>query len=99
MLAINPDFEKELHGSDVFKVLAGHNSQSVNPSIKDLKHRVKSFLKIGKAVSCEMSLMVKRSGMIRRGTERFVTHWTPLKDEKGAVAWVVVTMGSLTKNW
>lgn len=99
MLAINPDFEKELPGSDVFKVLAGHSSQSTNPSVKDVKHSVKTFLKIGKAVSCEISLTVKRSGMIRRGTERFVMHWTPMKDEKGGVAWVVVTMGSLTKNW
>lgn len=98
MLAIGPDFEKELPGSDVFKVLAG-SSQSTNPTIKDFKHRVKAFLKTGKAVSCEISLTVKRSGMIRRGVERFVTHWTPLKNENGETQWVVATLGSLTKNW
>ena len=98
MLAITADFEKELIDCDIFRVLAGH-SQATNPSIKDFKHKIKSFLRLGKAVSSEIGLTVKRSGMIRRGLERFNTHWTPCKDEKGEVAWVVVTMATLTKNW
>lgn len=28
------------------------------------------------------------------GIERFVLHWTPLKDEKGEVCWVVLTLGN-----
>ena len=29
------------------------------------------------------------------GFERFVTHWTPLKDEGGGVSFVVLTLGAV----
>ncbi len=74
-------------GTDIFKFLANHGTGSLN---WDFKSQVKGALKSGQAVSLDIKLCAKPY----MGFEKFVCHWTPLKDEKGAVAWVVLTLGS-----
>jgi len=61
-------------------------------------------LKIGKAVSVEIGLLIgfeERKGStwyggekegLRRVEEKYVTHWTPLKDEEARVKQVVLTI-------
>ena len=74
-------------GTDVFKFLANHGSGSLT---WDFKSPVKGGLKAGQAVSLDLKLCARPY----MGFERFVLHWTPLKDEKGAVTWVVLTLGN-----
>lgn len=73
-----------------------------------MKNSVRDALKVGKAVSVETGLLTGfeerkeqrwfahgGGGMEaggRRVEERYVTHWTPLKDEGGIVRWVVLTI-------
>ena len=52
---------------------------------------LKSALKFGNAVSLDLTLCTRRY----MGFEKFVSHWTPLKNEAGEVGWVVVTLGGL----
>lgn len=65
---------------------------------------MREALKVGKAVSVETGLLtgleekkgggwfgVREEGL-KRVEERYVTHWTPLKDEEGSVKWVVLTI-------
>lgn len=59
---------------------------------------------MGKAVSVEIGLLTgfeERKGTgwfggreegMRRVEEKYVTHWTPLKDEEGRVRWAVLTI-------
>jgi hypothetical protein len=74
-------------GQDAFRFLAGHSDGSLPGGFKN---RVRNALKLGHAVSVELTLCVRRY----LGFEKFIVHWTPLKGEKGDVAWVVVTLGS-----
>lgn len=46
------------------------------------------FLGIGKGPGKE--------GGLRRVEERYVSHWTPLKDEEGRSRWVVLTIAPKT---
>lgn len=71
----------------MFKFLAEHSEESL-PS--GFKRRVQKAIRGGDAVSVALTLCT-RSHM---GSEKFITHWTPLKNEKEAVGWVVVTLGS-----
>ena len=75
----------QIVGVDVFRFLH-HHANSVG---RDFKSRVKSAIKVGSPVSLELSLCTRR----HMGFERFVTHWTPLKDEGGGVSFVVLTLG------
>ena len=80
-------YQAQAVGSDVFKFLANHSSGSLS---WDFKSTVKGALKTGQPTSLELMLCAKPY----MGFERFVTHWTPLKDEVGAVTWVVLTFGN-----
>jgi hypothetical protein len=85
-----------IFNKDVFSILAPHSSSSSNH--RALKMIVKDSIKRGSAVSVEMGLLTgfeeKRgfSGANKRKEERYVGHWTPLKDEEGNVKWVVLTI-------
>lgn len=59
---------------------------------RDLKSRVKAALRVGKAISVEASLMTRHS-VVKSKSEKCLLHWTPLKDEKARVVWVVLTVG------
>lgn len=80
-------YHAEAVGADVFKFLANHSAGSLG---SDYKNAVKRSLKMGQATSLELRLCAKPY----MGFERFATHWTPLKDEHGAVTWVVLTLGN-----
>lgn len=77
-------------GVDVFRFLGLHATNLP----KDFKTRVKTALKSGQPISLDVHLSTRRS-MLFRGDEKFATHWTPLKDERARVNWVVLTMGSV----
>ncbi|KAL3427484.1 blue light receptor [Phlyctema vagabunda] len=97
--AVAPIFHK-----DIFKVLAEHSASS--SITKGFKQIVRAKLHIGNPVSVELGLLtgyeeVKRGGTFSRGhgdivfrrtEQKYVSHWTPLKDEGGAVKWVVLTI-------
>lgn len=78
----------QIVGMDVFRFLS-HHAHSLR---RDFKSRVKGAMKVGAAVSLELSLCTRRY----HGFEKFVTHWTPLKDEKGKVYFVVLTLGAMS---
>lgn len=95
MLCIDPKSDTNFVGSDVFRVLTQHSAYPV----KDFRNRVKTSLRMGRAISAELVLSIRRSGMIMRGTEKLATHWTPLKDQVGQVRSVVVTLAPIIQNW
>lgn len=87
MLCLDPKENLHLANNNIFKILMQHA-----PSVpRDFKYRIKSSLKSGRAVSADINLVTKKSVIYRR-SERLATHWTPLKDEKAEVKWVVVTL-------
>ncbi|KAK8041689.1 hypothetical protein PG993_006212 [Apiospora rasikravindrae] len=57
----------------------------------DYRSRVRVAVRNGNPISVEIRLQTRRSALYR-GDERFVTHWTPLKDEHSATEWVVITL-------
>lgn len=71
----------------MFKFLANHGSGSIG---FDFKSAVKSALKLGQPISLDLKLCARPY----MGFERFVLHWTPLKDEHEVVAWIVLTLGN-----
>jgi hypothetical protein len=82
----------QIIGRDVFKVL-GERSVVM---AKTFKSSVKESLRVGKPISADISIST-RSFSSRNSSEHtrinqyYVTHWTPVKDEKGAVRFVIVT--------
>jgi hypothetical protein len=84
------------------------SSSTSSSRTKDFRNTVRDALKGGRAVSVETSLLTgfaeKKGGggwfggsggdkdRITRVEERYVTHWTPLKDEAGRVRYVVLTI-------
>ncbi|KAK5164670.1 uncharacterized protein LTR77_009876 [Saxophila tyrrhenica] len=74
-------------GADVFKFLSNHGTGSLN---WEFKSSVKSALKMGNAITLDLKLCARPL----MGLERFALHWTPLKDEGGAVGWIVLTLGN-----
>jgi phototropin len=93
---IAPIFNK-----DIFKILSEHSSSS--STHKALKVTVKESIRKGNAISVELGLMtgmeIRRGGFtaiadrkVGRAEERYVSHWTPLKDEEGRTTWVVLTI-------
>lgn len=57
----------------------------------DYRSRVRTAVRGGNPISVEIRLQTRRSALYR-GDERFITHWTPLKDEHSATEWVVITL-------
>jgi hypothetical protein len=90
---------------DIFKVLVEHSASSTSTA-KAFKEKVRSEIGRGNAVSVETGLLTgfeeKKMSSFRIGggsekrlvrvEERYVCHWTPLKDEEGRVKWVVLTI-------
>ncbi|KAL8736301.1 MAG: hypothetical protein Q9166_000456 [cf. Caloplaca sp. 2 TL-2023] len=76
-------------GNNVFKFLGQHTATLP----REFKYKVKDALKTGQAISASINLFTLRS-LARHGDDKFYTHWTPCKDEKGAVKYVVVTLSS-----
>ncbi|EFQ30195.1 hypothetical protein CGRA01v4_00421 [Colletotrichum graminicola] len=74
-------------GQDIFRFL----KQNMVNHQSEYKTRVRTGMRAGAPVSLEVRLQTRRSAQFR-GDEKFMTHWTPLKDEKSAVHWIVVTM-------
>ena len=79
--------EPQVAGQDAFKYLSTHSDSSLP---NGFKNRVRNALRMGQAISVELTLCTRRY----MGFERFLVHWTPLKGERGEVAWIVVTLGS-----
>ncbi len=80
----------QIVGTDIFRFLASRSPGKVS---SEYKSRVRSALKVGNAISMDLTLYTRR-GMVP-GSERFAVHWTPLKNDDGVVAFVVVTLGCL----
>jgi phototropin len=70
---------------------------------KNLRATVRELIRRGAAVSVELGLTTgmetKRSGFsimgdkkVIRTEEKYVSHWTPLKDEEGRSSWVVLPL-------
>ena len=74
---------------DIFRFFAVHSPASKISN--DFKSKVRTALKFGNAVSLDLTLCTRRY----MGFEKFVSHWTPLKNEAGEVEWVVITLGGL----
>ncbi|KAH8845426.1 hypothetical protein MCOR27_001062 [Pyricularia oryzae] len=64
------------------------------PSPVAYKGRVRAALRAGSAISIQVRLQTRRSAAFR-GDEMFAAHWTPLKDAKGEVCWVVLCLGAM----
>ncbi|KAM3076853.1 hypothetical protein ACMFMG_003681 [Clarireedia jacksonii] len=93
-----------IHDKDIFKVLSEHSPSSISRSYKNI---VRDGLRLGHAVSIETGLLTgheevkksqgffgsgKQDRGLRRAEEKYVCHFTPLKDEVGKVGWVVLTV-------
>lgn len=89
VLGITNKTSKDFVGNNIFKFLA----QYTTALPREFKSKVKDALKGGLAISASISLFTLRS-LARRGDDKFFTHWTPCKDENGAVKYVVVTLSS-----
>jgi hypothetical protein len=63
---------------------------------RGFKDTVRESLRVGSAVSVELGLgtgwQAGPRGKGKMVEERFVSHWTPLKDEAGRVKWVVLVI-------
>jgi len=78
----------QIVGSDIFKFLSQHTSGKLG---SDFKSRVKTALRMGQPVSLDLTLCTRRL----MGFEKYVVHWTPLKNEQGAVEFMVLTFGAV----
>ena len=87
ILHITPDKNADFVGNDVFKFLSQHTASLS----RDFKFKVKESMRVGMAISANINLLTLRS-LTRRAEDRFVTHWTPLKDERGAVRQIILTL-------
>ncbi|KAJ4999247.1 Phototropin-1A [Colletotrichum sp. SAR 10_66] len=74
-------------GQEIFRFF----KQNMVNHQSDYKARVRSAIRSGSPISMEIRLQTRRSALFR-GDEKFMTHWTPLKDDKSAVHYVVLTM-------
>lgn len=89
VLGITNKNSKDFVGNNVFKFLAQYTTSLP----REYKSKIKDALKAGQAISASISLFTLQS-LARRGDDKFFTHWTPTKDENGAVKYVVVTLSS-----
>lgn len=74
-------------GQDVFRFF----KQNMVGKEMDYRSRVRNAVRMGSPISIELRLQTLRSAKFR-GDERFITHWTPLKDQNAGCHWVVVTL-------
>ncbi|KAL8859382.1 MAG: hypothetical protein Q9178_004060 [Gyalolechia marmorata] len=89
ILGITNRSNQDFVGNNVFKFLAQHT----NSLPREFKSKVKTALRAGQAISASINLFTLKS-LARDGDDKFYTHWTPCKDEKGVVKYVVVTLSS-----
>ncbi|KAL8681107.1 MAG: hypothetical protein Q9186_002759 [Xanthomendoza sp. 1 TL-2023] len=89
ILGITNRTNQDFVGNNVFKFLGQHTATMP----REFKHKVKDALKSGQAISASINLFTLRS-LARHGDDKFYTHWTPCKDEKSVVKYVVVTLSS-----
>ena len=89
LLYVNEQDGAQFVGRDIFQVLSQH-ATSIS---RDFKYKVKEPLAAGRAVSVDIS-MLEPHAMARRFDVKFVTHWTPLKDEEGEATFVILTLSS-----
>ncbi|KAL2059614.1 hypothetical protein ABVK25_000907 [Lepraria finkii] len=90
ILGITNNSSHDFVGSNIFKFLSQHTASLP----REYKTKVKDALKHGQAISASINLFTLRSLARSRGDDKFFTHWTPCKDEKGVVIYVVVTLSS-----
>ncbi|CAD6587264.1 MAG: hypothetical protein ASARMPREDX12_002790 [Alectoria sarmentosa] len=90
ILGITNKSSHDFVGSNIFKFLAQHTTALP----REYKSKVKDALKHGQAISASINLFTLRSLARSKGDDKFFTHWTPCKDERGFVAYVVVTLSS-----
>ncbi len=90
VLGITNKSSHDFVGSNIFKFLAQHTTALP----REYKSKVKDALKHGQAISASINLFTLRSLARSKGDDKFFTHWTPCKDERGFVAYVVVTLSS-----
>ena len=91
MLGIDPKTNNAFFGNEVFDLLNRHSAGMS----KDFKNKVRGALKMGRAISAEMSLFL-RSKEAPGVSQKFLSHWTPLKDEHANVRYIVLTLGMVT---
>ncbi|KAL8705303.1 MAG: hypothetical protein Q9201_001590 [Fulgogasparrea decipioides] len=89
VLGITNSSNNDFVGNNVFKFLSNHTATLP----REFKSKVKEALRQGQAISASINLFTLRS-LARHGDDKFYTHWTPCKDEKGVVKYVVVTLSS-----
>ncbi|MCJ1273597.1 hypothetical protein MMC21_001390 [Puttea exsequens] len=77
-------------GNNIFKFLGQHTASLP----REYKSKVKDALRSGQAISASINLFTLRSLARSKGDDKFFTHWTPCKDEKGAIIYAVVTLSS-----
>lgn len=77
-------------GQEVFRFF----KQNMISKETDYRSRVRTAIRAGSPISVELRLQTRRSAKFR-GDEVFATHWTPLKDDKAAVHWVVIALASV----
>lgn len=86
--ALNPANNSDLVvGQDIFRFF----KQNMVSKESDYKSRVRSAIRAGSPISIEIRLQTRRSAKFR-GDERFISHWTPLKDDQANSHWVVVAL-------
>lgn len=90
ILGITNNNSHDFVGSNIFKFLAQHTTALP----REYKSKVKDALKHGQAISASINLFTLRSLARAKGDDKFFTHWTPCKDERGSVAYAVVTLSS-----
>ena len=90
VLGITNKGNHDFAGSNIFKFLAQHTTTLP----REYKSKVKDALKHGQAISASINLFTLRSLARSKGDDKFFTHWTPCKDERGSIAYVVVTLSS-----
>ncbi|KAL8984751.1 MAG: hypothetical protein Q9205_001358 [Flavoplaca limonia] len=89
VLGITNRTSQDFVGNNVFKFLGQHTANLP----REFKSKVKAALRTGSAISASIDLFTLKS-LARQGDDKFYTHWTPCKDEKGVVKYVVVTLSS-----
>jgi hypothetical protein len=82
----------QLVGCEIFKFLAQHTPS--NKLSNDFKSRVKTALRVGNAISLDLTLCTRRV----MGFEKFVVRWTPLKDEEGRTGFIVLSFGAVNTH-
>ena len=90
ILGISTTNGQDFVGSDIFKFLGQHTASLP----REYKSKVKEAIRHGQAISASINLFTLRSLARSKGDDKFFTHWTPVKDEMGAVAYIVVTLSS-----